>query len=562
MRLICKKYLWQDVSLGGSEVNFFSTSFKTLVDTIDLKYYLKEDSLSDFEYTFESINEVTNGLEIKMSNISFQCKNEILGLTSLQDFFEVYNENNKIKFSFEYYNDANVKLFSGIIYKDGVEFSERSNDILDIIAVTEEKEFIDYFSNQDLRMPLNPATWIRAQTLFGIPGSGNETTLLELRYIELGNLIRINFLTVQLQEYPANYYIAEKPFTFNPFSAGVTFAEMDNLFHVKSGYEQFRMDGIKMYEFFNSMFQEKGWIWYFRLGKLYIKERGAANLSTTVLNFNTDFLSHSVSSDLMDEAVDNVHVFSGSYYDNNSTNSALHVQRVGGGKYDLTGDIRHVVSNITTYTKTRPFVNLVYLSDSNRYLLNLFYLDYSRYTRDTERSIVRRRTTNGNNQYLFEPSEYPTIDFAQVRTLKINPITVSDNNTAGIDLNNPRANGGAYYGLGNFYKAAQTSTDSMIFYKGTPASSMVRYDSSTGYMFTHEIDCRRIEYQNNFKKFVRSANPILFDVEVKGLITEPFQNISISNYNYNNIVSTKTFSIQRLSFNVLNSTSKLTLQMI
>ena len=87
MRMICKKYRWFDATLGENEVNFFSTSLKTLVATIDLKYYLVKDTLSEFESEFESINEVTNGLEIKMSNVSFQCKNEILDRMSLQDFF-------------------------------------------------------------------------------------------------------------------------------------------------------------------------------------------------------------------------------------------------------------------------------------------------------------------------------------------------------------------------------------------------------------------------------------------------------------------------------------------
>lgn len=562
MRLVCEKWRWYDVSLGENIINFFSSSIRRLESTIDLKDYLIKDTLSDVEYTFENINEVTNGLEIQMSNLSFQCKNEIFNGTALQDFFEVYNSTDKIKFKLYYYNDANDLLFSGIIYKDGAEFSERSNDILDIICVTEEKEFIEYYSNQELSMPVNPATWTTVGTLFGYSVAG---ILKRQRYIELGHLLRVNLNTV-IAEYPANYYIAEKPYTFAPFSASVTFAEMGDLFHVRSGYEQFRMDGVKVYEFFNSLFQGKGWIWYFRHGQLYIKERGGLNLSTTTLNFQTDFKSHSVSCDLDVKQVDSVTVFNGGYSDNNSNLSVLHVLQVGGGenRYYLGGDIRHVVTSLESWTKTRPFVKLVYSSSggNNTYRLYLSYLDYSRYIADTDRDLIRYRVTNNSNQYLFDPTDQKSINYSRQRSLTIEPIVVSDNNSAGLDLNIVRSADPPHYGDGNYYKAGKTSTDSCLFSRSTPASAMVRYDSISGYMYTHEIDCRGQNFINNFKKFIRSANPVLFDVEIYGVMTDPFINITISNYNYKIAVSNQTFSVQKLSFNDITKTTKLTLQML
>lgn len=563
MRLVCEKYRWYDVSLGENIVNFFSTSSRILESTIDLKDYLIKDTLSDVEYTFENINEITNGLEIQMSNLSFQCKNEIFNGTALQDFFEVYNSTDRIKFKLYYYNDDEDLLFSGIIYKDGAEFSERVNDILDIICVTEEKEFIEYYSNEDLRMPVNPATWTNVETLFGYVGLSAQ--LRRQRYIELGNLIRVNFLATVLEEYPANYYIAEKPYTFAPFSAGVTFAEMGDLFHVRSGYEQFRMDGVKMYEFFSSLFQEKGWIWYFKLGKLYIKERGGLNLSSYNLDFQTDFKSHSVSCDLDVKQVDSVTVFNGGYSDNNSDLSVLHPQiyNSGGLHYYLGGDIRHVVTSLEAWTKTRPFTKLDYITaGTDRYNINFRYLDYSRYIADTDKDLIRYRVTNDSNQLQLNPTDQKSINYSRQRSLTIEPIVVSDNSSAGLDLNIARSSEPPHYGDGNYYKAGKTSTDSCLFTRSTPASAMVRYDSATGYMYTHEIDCRGQNFTDNFKKFIRSANPVLFDVEIYGVITEPFQNITISNYDYKTSVSTKTFSIQKLSFNDFTKTTKLTLQML
>ena len=360
-----------------------------------------------------------------------------------------------------------------------------------------------------------------------------------------------------------NYYISEKPYTYAPFNAGSSFSEMSDLVHIRAGYEQFVMDGVKRYEFFNSLFMGKGWIWYFKLGKLYVKERGGNNLSSTVLDYQTDFISHSVSSDILDKQVDNVHVFNGNYYDNGSINSALQLGKVGGGKYYLGGAIRHVVSNIETWSKVRPFVRLEFrTSPGNRYLLNFATLDYSRYTGDTDRDFIRSRVTNGSNQYLLDPVERGSLNFANQRTLEIKPIECSADNTAGLDLNLARSNSNGFYGDGNFYSVALQHTDTQIFCKGTPAAAMIRLDEDTSTFYTYEVDCRKEPFINNFKKFIRSANPILFDVEVYGVITEPYQNITITNYPYDNSISTKAFSIQRLSFNDRNKTSKLTLQMI
>lgn len=562
MKLICKKYRWNN-NVNLSDVNIFSTEDKTLIEQIDLKYYLIKGTLSDIEYTFEGINSVTNGLEIKMSNVNFQCKNEIYDRTSLQNFFELYKNDARVKFVFEYYNNDNEFKFSGLIYKNNVEFSERANDILDITVVSEEKEFIDYYSNQDLRYPINPASWNSAQNLFGID-AGQPAAVRNVLFLELSTLLQINFLTVQLGGCPANHYISRTPFTFNPFTAGVLFMDHTDLFHIRTGYDCFINDGVKMYDYFSSLLMSKGWIWYFYLGKLYIRERGGNGLSNETIDYRTEVLSHSVSSDLLEMQVDSVTIFNGNYFDSGSINGALKINKSGGGKIDLSGEIRHVYSNSSYWERARPFKTLQYIPPigtiSSRYLIQVNNLDYSRYTADTDRDLIRQRIVlSGSNPY---SSTNTDTSFSRQRTLLIEPVINSQANAGGFDLNNARAATGAYYGGGNFYFASTTITDSHILYRGNPASSMIRYDTATAQMVSYEVDCMQNNFKNNFKKFVKGANPILFDIEVKGLITDPFQNITINNYPFESSVSSKTFAIQRLSFNDLTKTSKLTLQML
>ncbi len=560
MRLVCKKYRWLDVSLSGdNDANFFSNASKELISTIDLKYYLIKDTLSEFEKTYEGINDVNKGLEIRMSNLSFQCKNEMLDRYSLQEFFEMYKENSRIKFTLEYYDDNDEKLFSGIIYKNNVSFSNRVDDILDIIAVSEEKEFIDYFSQKDISYP----SAFYQYTFNQMFGTNNITVSnSHIRFYSLLRLLEANLTNVTIGEIPANYFISKIPFTYFPFTADKPFAEMGSLYHIRAGLDQFINDQIKVYDFFSSLFLSKGWIWYFDLGKLYVKPRGETNLTSTNIDYRTEVLSHSISSDLLEEQVDNVTVFNGSYFDNDSTNGALHFTSSDGVRRYLGAEVREVYTTEEHSNKIRPFVTLTHPSNNN-YLIDIRYLDYSFYNADTDRDLIRHRLRlNGPAPY---DANEVTKSYSRQRTLTIEPVIVSQDNAAGFDLNNARAMTGEYTELkyGNlYYSDPAHTTDSMIFYRANPGSCMIRFDTVLQKYFTYEVDCQKEPFQNNFKKYVRSANPILFDIEVKKKITNAFQNITISNYPYENSISSKTFIIHKLSYNDITKISKLTIQMI
>lgn len=555
MRLVCKKYRIYDVNLSGdNEVNFFANNEKQFMGEIDLKYYLLRNTLSDFEKTFESVNEVSKGFEIKMSNVNFQCKNEIYGRTSLQDFFELYTETPRLLFSFEYFDDENTKLFSGIIYKNNIEFGSRSNDILDITVVSEEKEFIDYFSGKDIIYPAG-IHWISFETLFGLNESIDRRDVV---FVTLEKLLEKNFPRVTIAECPQNYYVINKPFTYYPMDATYNFLETENLMHIRTGFDCFKEDQIKVIEYFTAMFQSKGWIWYFDLGKLYIKEKADVSLTSQAIDYRTEVLSHSVSSDLLDVEVDNVTVFNGNYFDSGSTNGCLHFTSSDGVRRYLGAEIRQVYTKEEHSNKVRPFVTLAYYPDTSRYRIDLHNLDYSFYNADTDVSLNRHRlSVTGINT-----ANETVKGYNRERTLTIEPIINSQQNAGCVDLNNARAGSGAYYGGGNFLYAAITPiTDSHLMFRGNPASSMIRFDDRSAKFVSYEVDCTLSQFANNMKRYVRSSNPIIFDVEVKGIISNAYQNITITNYPYADVGS-KTFAIHRLSFNDITKTSKLTLQML
>lgn len=552
MRLVCRKYEWSS-SLGLNDVNFFSTFSKTLIEEIDLKYYLEKNTLSAFGQQFEGINATSNELELKLSNVSLRCKNEMTGRTSLQDFFEMYDSNPYIKFRFHFYDNDDVERWSGLIYKDGVEYAERRNDMIDIIVVSEEKEFMDYFSDKGL---VYPTSSVSSLSLFG-------TGLNGLKFWRLIRIIEANFPTADLGSVPDDYYIADVGYTYAPLAV---LEEMGEFFHIKTGFDSFVKDGYNRFEYFNSLCMGMGWIWYFYLGKLYVKDRGGSETNQThTLNYQTDFISHGISSDLLNEAVDSIIIDNGSYYDNlgngiSTLNGLSFFDASTNLSYNMSGESGEVVTKYEYNNKNTPFV----LTYNGSIYLNQW--DYLNATRFIASSQSQESYYVYEDIYLNNVSPYTvTKDYYYYpikRVLNIRPVINSDYWASGIDKAAPRTDlpPETYYGNGNFYVKDTTATSQVIMYRGNPASSLIKYNPTTGKYITYEVASQRESFRNNFKKFIRGANPVLFRVRVKGLIWDVFKNIEIVNYPFSDL-SNKSFSIQSLDTDFINNWTDLTLQM-
>ena len=558
MRMICKKYRWTN-SIPPNDVNFFSSSNKTLVETIDLADAYIINTLSEFETEIESVNEVTNTIDKKMSNVTFKLKNDLIQTreyNNLQEFFEVYKENDHIKFEYDYYDEEDNHIFHGYIYKDGVSFENRINDIIDVIAVSEEKEFIDYYSQKKLIAPeLIPPTYLLGLNLNG------------QKWMRLIHVLQTNFPMVNFGDFPANYYIADKPYTYAPIDK---FEGMNNFIHIKTGYSCYVLDEANSYEYFSSLLNSKGWVWYFELGKLHIRQRAnnVTNTLTVDYNINNILPNHSVKSEILDKQVDIVIIDNGSYFDNlgneiNTLNGLSFFNAANNLSYNLSGQSGMIFTNQTYSNKNIPFNNVTYSSSTDKYLLDFRYLDYTRFIPSGQGYenfyVYEKIRTNNVSPYTITAEYY---NYPIKRTLEIRPIINSNNNSGGFDKNNPRANSGAYYGNGNFFNAANKPTQAtFVLYNGNPASSMIKYNEDTGKYISYEIECRQADFGNNFRKFMRSANPIIFEIELKQRLDTIYQNVKIINYPYSNLIDDKYFSILKHSYNDTDKTTKLTLQM-
>ena len=571
MRLICKKYRW-DSATDTNDVNFFSSVAPVLVETFDLANYLIRDTLSPFGYDPEDVDS-QNNLVIKASSVKFQLKNDISGtsrVSQLQDFFEMYNTNDFIKFKFEFYGDESEEiLFRGIIYKDGVTFNERSNDVVDTIVLGYEKEFKDYFIGQTLGSPDN---WQ--------PSGGTITNPIHIngfKFFSFSYALKEIFGGVDFASntFLNKYYLAEKPFTFaadNP-SDSDWFEELENFMHIKTGYYCYYLDGINKYDWFDSTLSSKGWLWYFKNGKLVIKQRASNEITaTTTIDYLTEGIEDSVINELTTYAVDTVIMENGRYFDNGNPNTGdlrnagllIGFDSATGKARDVSGSDRMIFSSKNYSNNQIPFRNF-WKQGSNNYTIGGFpNHNYTEYAGEQGTSYQFKKVSmtlipGTGDQYLFSDSYY---NYNTSNTLTVNPVINSLDNSGGIDRQNPRADTGAYYGQGNFFYAAnQVNTNGHIYYNGNPGNSLFKYESNTDKYINYETECRRQQFKDNFKPFLRGNNQVLIEIEVLKLITDPAQNIIINNYPYKDL-SGKIFSIQKLSFDYLNQTSQLTLLML
>lgn len=571
MRLLCKKYRW-DSSTDTNDVNFYSSAVPSLIETLDLYDYLVKDSLSPFGYDPEGVDS-ENNLVIKASNVSFRLKNdisEIARVTKLQDFFEIYNVNDYIKFRFEFYEDDSAEMtFRGIIYKDGVSFSERSNDIIDTTVLGYEKEFKDYYINQTLE---SPDLWQGSGGSINNPISINGFKFFAFNYALNQIFEGVSFAA---NTFLNTYYLAEKPFTYaadNP-SNSTWFEELENFMHIKTGYACYYLDGINKYDWFDSLLSSKGWLWYFKNGQMIIKQRASNEITdTTTIDFAEVGIEDSIKNEIITYAVDTVIMENGRYYDNSNPNTGdlrnagllIGFDIATGKARDVSSSDRIIFSSKEYSNNQIPFRNF-WKQGSNNYTIGGFpthnFTEYlgEQGTSHQFKTVSMILSAGTGDQYTFSESHY---NYNVSNTLTINPVINSVNNSGGIDRQNPRADTGAYYGQGNFFYAAnQVNTNGHIYYNGNPGNSLFKYEVNTNKYINYETECKRQQFKDNFKPFLRGNNQVIFEMEVKQLITDPAQNIIITNYPYKDL-SGKIFSIQKLSFDYINKTSQLTLLML
>ncbi len=568
MRLECLKYRWVAGTLDV-EINFFSDTVQqpNLESSIDLYDYYILDTMSDVSYSKEAVESSgsTTSLLLECSNLNFQCITDIYSGTDLIDYFEIFTKDKYTRYKFNYYDDDDILIYTGILYKDGIDIDAIENQILSFTVIGYEKEFKEYYTNK----PLEQSTHF-ASVESGVNG---------LKYFVFESALQYNFIGVDFNftdSITNGYYMAEKPFTYlQSRTPGMhKFKDYGDILHIKTGYECYRLDTINKFTWLDSIMIPMGWVWFFYLGKLVIQERAAADYDVLELDYDNIQLTNAVSHNYNQFQVDNIIIEDGRYFDKGSdrqsVNSCFSVNDRARGLPDsehvthtLTGDVAVIYSNISVYlNQFRPF-RTARIVNVNHYQLRPEGHTFTReYLSDDYNTYL-------NRTYLYRQNEVDLFTFIESRlaynsntSLILKPYINSDDNSGAIDINNIFAeDNNPYYGAGNYFKAAiQTVTNSQGFYNGSAANSIFSNDSGNLYI-NYEMYSQSETFRKNFRKFLKSNDEIIFEVSVKQLITNPLQNIKITNYPYANIED-KIFSILKLSFNERKRTSKLTLQMI
>jgi len=394
-----------------------------------------------------------------------------------------------------------------------------------------------------------------------------------LEFTTLTDVLTSQFLHVNFSMqfiYDNLYIIANNPYTFSPatisgnqpweFEGGAT-----DVMHIKTGWNCFLYDHVSKFQFIDSLLLPMGWIWFFYLGRMIIQERAATDYDVLDIDCSEVEVSQSLKHNYNQFQVDNVLIRSGRYFDNGqnvsgygTNGSAFHVP----DNRDLTGETVFTYSRtIDSLNKVRPFKQLRVVNsnqyqfrhDSGYTFRNFVYQD--QYNINLKQIFLIRRTAEP--VYEFSKSTY---SYDAHKSIILNPYVNSQDNSGGLDINNRTAATGGYYGWGNFLYAANLPvTNSMALYNGTVADAVFR--SVNGVYRNYEAHTQTPEFEKNFKKFLKTNDELIIEIEVKQLITNPLQTIHLTNYQDANLED-KYFSIIRLSFHPIDKISVLTLQLI
>jgi hypothetical protein len=289
--LTCKKYQF-DLPPEPNERNYFSLENKTLIDTIDLADYLIKGGLGKISYQSSKIDEENTqfieagSVDIQVLNIAKGWSNTInysnIAFT-LSDWFELNNFVKQFVFLLEIrQTESGELIWSGVIRKEGISFPQRNNEEMNISAISLDKEFAEYYSNKPLvsfdEFPEVNMTFNLAKLDF--------TTL---DWVLLKNFPNVNF---EFGSFIYDYRVANRGYLYAPLPDILI---LTNTLSLMAGYEQFYLDNLDRYTYFNSIMLGMGWRWFFKGDTMYIRERYDETVTTTTLDYSEDFIGHGLS---------------------------------------------------------------------------------------------------------------------------------------------------------------------------------------------------------------------------------------------------------------------------
>lgn len=567
VQILCSKYTW-DNNVKVKDCNFFSNETPIQLDSgIDLYNNLIKDSLGDICFAKENTDTQGNlfyesgGFSLRISDIALLDNGNIS-----REYFNLFAPNKRIKFRILLYID-NSLAFHGLLGSEDIKekFALKSGDKeIELSVKGFEKEFKEYFSSAMLP-DYDAPNWI-TENYFG---SGTPN----LKYVLLKDLIELIFnnkVTVNL--------MFQNPEWYRIWRISYIYADLYDSIYIKSGYLNFVVQGIKVWDFFKELLQS--WGWTFALNyvnnpikpELIIKDRASANteLALTTINYS-EFIQHSVGN-TSTKLYDIIKINCGEYYGgdgvlgNNVSQSSYHGLR---GK-------RAVVIGDTTDSRLHP-VMYMFFDDMHRSSITPFYwFNYSNghyvldipenYDGDFAILIV---ADNVLKYYMWSGSSYINkieITYNVDKQLKIDQITPS--RAMLIKMLYPRQNISGYQENGMIWGSYSEligvcGHNDMIICGGvadciTYNSQYHNYDK---YIYTEQFKYNMMSFISTSKNSNEEEDLLIIEPEIKGLITNPYQRIKIENYKYSDL-SNKEFAILDLRYNIFENKTKLKLQKV
>ena len=565
MKLQVDKYSFAD-SVEREDVNYFNATDRTFVSTLDLYDYMIQGGLSEIEF---SSNRVQEGkLYREAGDVSIQCSNTLYGWgslgeyvelteTPLIEYFGLYSAETKTIFKLSIFEDERADpIWIGFIRRELITIPNRADEVLTIRAIAIDKEFSEYYSNQTLigfdNFPVHSLT-----TTFGLIG---------LKFALLKDAIRLNFSGLGLvynSDIETNHFICNIPYVYSP----VTFLEGTQTLLLKSGYDQFVLDGIDMLTWLDSICIPRGWVYYFVGENLKITKRVSEDTTAETLDYSTDFISHGKEF-LTSDYIENVVIENGEFYGANDaqTGSSGTAMRVLTGEEDETwqyigGHVPVVYSdkeqNLLNYA--RPFRELSFVTIVGGYQY-IRQFNFWNIRLDALEDIPDKKAT----RYIFGIDSGFTYQFSRknysdTHTLILQPYIVSGEYAASIDVANARnSDPDEYNGNGNSYQGAHFAGDNGIYFRGSAADSVVQLNPATVRIRNFEHYANSEEFKAQMKTLTGGGNKVRLNVVVDSIITDIETPYRIANYPYEDM-SSFTFYIEKLEVDLLNETTKLIL---
>lgn len=537
--------------------------------------YLLKDGLSPITYSRIAVDE-NNAMHYESGGVTLRCSNTLYGYgstanyaglseTLLHEFFEVHNSADAFLFTVEIReSDRDELLFAGVIRKDGITFDERRNEILNIEALSLDKEFQDYFSGQLLPDFDNiPASSVVAQL-----------TLDGQSYARLTDVIRAMFPGVSFNfsssHFAYRYFMAKRGYMYAPVSSAL---RGTNTLVIPAGYESFYLDKIDCFTFFNSLLMSMGWRWGFEGTTCKVKKLYDATETITEIDFEDSFISHSMSFEVR-HSIRNVIMDGVEFYGTNTeriSNAGTAMNTlffdnyygIQGLSYYYLGGVNHkifdgAISPVTN--SSQPFRNLLLRNIVGGAVYDRdFSGDTVSIQSDQEIEGKYKRTLIQNITLLswYANDELGSIVYDDNHTLYLRPYMNSGNNGTHLDISVARRTNNQYYGNGNAYNAAQDAGNNGIYSRGNPGSTLLRLANDLVYE-DYNYYTNSQEWRDQMKTLTGSGDRLRMEVLLHGLITGINARYSIDNYPYHDIEGVM-FTAEKTELDLINNTTKLSL---